>query len=55
MQIRSDINYRIARLFRERGIKIPYPKQEFLLRNLELPEHPDSEFLRPDSELLRED
>ena len=55
MQIRSDINYRIARLFRERGIKIPYPKQEFLLRNLELPEHPDSEFLRQDSELLRED
>ena len=32
VQIRSDINYRIARLFRERGIKIPYPTQEFLLR-----------------------
>src|SRR6266550_7717287 len=24
-QIRSDVNYRIERLFRERGIKIPYP------------------------------
>ena len=30
-QIRSDINYRIARLFRERKIRIPYPTQEFLL------------------------
>lgn len=39
VQIRSDINYRIAQLFRERSIKIPYPTQEFLLkgvpRNLE--------------------
>jgi potassium efflux system protein len=32
-QIRSDINYRIASLFRERKIRIPYPTQEFLLRN----------------------
>ena len=31
-QIKSDINYRIAKLFRERGIEIPYPTQEFLLR-----------------------
>ena len=31
-QIKSDINYRIERLFRERGIEIPYPTQEFLLR-----------------------
>lgn len=31
-QIKSDINYRIAKLFRERGIKIPYPTQEFLLK-----------------------
>lgn len=29
VQIRSDINYRIARLFRERSIGIPYPTQEF--------------------------
>jgi small-conductance mechanosensitive channel len=34
VQIRSDINYRIARLFRERGIKIPYPTQEFLLKGM---------------------
>jgi len=33
-QIKSDINYRIERLFRETGIEIPYPKQEFLLRQL---------------------
>jgi len=34
VQIRSDINYRIARLFREHGIVIPYPTQEFLLKGL---------------------
>jgi small-conductance mechanosensitive channel len=33
-QIKSDINYRIERLFRERNIEIPYPKQEFLLRHV---------------------
>lgn len=33
-QIRSDINYRIARLFRERSIRIPYPTQEFLLKGI---------------------
>lgn len=33
-QIRSDINYRIAHLFRERGIRIPYPTQEFLLKHV---------------------
>ena len=31
-QIRSDINYRIERLFRERDIEIPFPTQEFLLK-----------------------
>jgi small-conductance mechanosensitive channel len=34
-QIKSDINYRIERLFREYGIEIPYPTQEFLLRNVD--------------------
>lgn len=34
VQIVSDINYRIARLFRERNITIPYPKQEFLLKGV---------------------
>jgi len=40
-QIRSDINYRIERLFRERGIEIPYPTQEFLLKGVELPKAKD--------------
>lgn len=35
VQIRSDINYRIAQLFRERGIRIPYPTQEFYLKNVD--------------------
>lgn len=35
VQLRSDINYRIAQLFRERSIKIPYPTQEFLLKGPE--------------------
>src|SRR6185503_16202426 len=34
VQIRSDINYRIARLFRERSIRIPYPTQEFVLKGI---------------------
>src|SRR5262249_22726580 len=33
VQIRSDINYRIARLFRERSIKSPYPIQRYVLKN----------------------
>jgi len=32
IEIRSDINYRIAKLFRERSIKIPYPTQQFFLK-----------------------
>jgi small-conductance mechanosensitive channel len=34
-QIRSDINYRIEKLFRDRHIEIPYPTQEFLLKNVD--------------------
>jgi small-conductance mechanosensitive channel len=34
VQIRSDINYRIAQLFRERSIQIPYPTQEFRLNGV---------------------
>lgn len=44
-QIRSDINYRIAQLFRERSIRIPYPTQEFLLRNPGQMDRGESEFL----------
>jgi potassium-dependent mechanosensitive channel len=36
IQIKSDINFRIAALFRERGIKMPTPKQELLLRAIDL-------------------
>lgn len=34
-QIKSDINYRIEKLFRERRIEIPYPTHEFLLKNVD--------------------
>src|SRR5688572_25044434 len=37
VQIRSDINYRIFQLFRERDIRIPYPTQEFVLKHGSLP------------------
>jgi len=36
-QIKSDINYRIEKLTRERGIVIPFPTQEFLLKGIEIP------------------
>ena len=36
-QIKSDINYRIEQLFRERGIKIPYPVQDLRLTGFSLP------------------
>jgi small-conductance mechanosensitive channel len=32
VEIKSDINYRVWRLFRERGIEIPYPTTEFRMR-----------------------
>ena len=32
-QIKSDINYRIEKLFREKSIEIPIPMQEFLLKS----------------------
>lgn len=34
-QIKSDINFRIEKLFRESGIEIPVPKQEFVLRQMD--------------------
>ena len=52
VQIRSDINYRIAELFRERSIRIPYPTQEFLLKGSQRNSEPnllnDNEFLTTD-------
>jgi small-conductance mechanosensitive channel len=41
MQIRSDINYRIERLFREAAIEIPYPQHELRIR--QGPLHVDTE------------
>lgn len=38
VQIRSDINYRIYRLFKDREIKIPYPTQEFLFKGGPFPQ-----------------
>lgn len=48
VQIRSDINYRIAELFRERNIKIPYPTQEFRLKGVSLPPHFEANLLPAD-------
>ena len=46
IQIRSDINYRIARLFRDRNIVIPYPTQEFILKGVDLPKEVEQDFMR---------
>ena len=48
VQIRSDINYRIAELFRERSIRIPYPTQEFRLKGFEFPRNTDDLSLMED-------
>jgi len=52
VQIRSDINYHIAQLFRERSIRIPYPTQEFLLKGMPRNFEPS---LLNDNELLATD
>ena len=49
-QIRSDINYRIERLFREAGIEIPFPQTELRFRQGSL--HIDATDLRVDGESL---
>src|SRR5215510_9446063 len=46
VQLRSDINFRIAKLFRERSIRIPYPTQEFLLRGVDLGRDVEPSLLR---------
>lgn len=60
IQIKSDINFRIARLFKARGIRAPTPKQELFVRGVDLehlerdliPEHPrrDRQTSHPDSD-----
>lgn len=48
VQMRSDINFRIASLFRERSIKIPFPTQEFLLKGIELQKNVEASLLNDD-------
>jgi small-conductance mechanosensitive channel len=58
IQIKSDINYRIARLFHERGIRLPTPKQELFVRRIDLdhierdliPEQPRRDSRRSETE-----
>ncbi|MEP6636278.1 MAG: mechanosensitive ion channel domain-containing protein [Acidobacteriota bacterium] len=44
-QIRSDINYRIEKLFRERGIEIPYPVQDLRLSGFPFPTDSGAELI----------
>jgi small-conductance mechanosensitive channel len=53
VQIRSDINYRIERLFRDRGIRIPYPTQEFLLKNVHVSDLRDPDLFEDDRGEIR--
>jgi small-conductance mechanosensitive channel len=41
-QIRSNVNYRIEKLFRDEGIEIPYPTRQFLLRGVDMQKGQDS-------------
>ena len=47
-QIRSDINYRIYRLFNERKIRIPHPTQDLLLKTVSLPKEVETNLPRDD-------
>ncbi len=47
-QIKSDINYRIERLFREKGIEIPYPVQDLRLTGLPLPGDKNADLIADD-------
>jgi small-conductance mechanosensitive channel len=51
-QIRSDINYRIYNLFRERNIRIPYPTQEMVLRSL--PKQLENSLMHDDSPQMKD-
>ncbi len=48
-QIKSDINYRIEKLFRERGIEIPYPVQDLRLTGLPMIRDRNAELIGDDS------
>lgn len=47
-QIKSDINYRIERLFREHGIEIPYPVQDLRLTGMPPPGDKNAESIDDD-------
>ncbi len=47
-QIKSDLNYRIEKLFRERGIEIPYPVQDLRLTGLSLPGDRNADLIADD-------
>lgn len=49
-QIRSDVNYRIETLFREKGIEIPYTAKEFLLRSVDMEKEQDGGGLLSDNQ-----
>jgi small-conductance mechanosensitive channel len=48
--IKSEINYRIWRLFKEEKIEIPYPQQELRVRSGNLPIELDRGGLKPDDD-----
>ena len=48
-QIKSDINYRIYKLFNARHIRIPYPTQEMLLKTVSLPKELEASLPRDES------
>jgi potassium-dependent mechanosensitive channel len=54
-QIKSDINYRIEKLFREHGIEIPFPIQQFMLKPTDADQMRDelAKFSEPDDSLPR--
>jgi small-conductance mechanosensitive channel len=47
-QIRSDINYRIYKLFNERKIRIPHPTQDMVLKAVSLPKELEASLPRDD-------
>lgn len=47
-QIKSDINYRLEKLFRDVGIEIPFPQTEFRLREGSLPLDTDDKSITDD-------
>jgi len=54
-QIKSDINYRIEKLFRERGIEIPYPVQDLRLTGLPLLGDRNTDLIRDDSDTAKKE